>query len=74
MTMSMTKLSPEILALSVEDRIQLAMAIWDSVAQETIELSDENKQLLDERLRQHEANPDEGESWEVVRAKLFNEK
>lgn len=65
-----TDLPSEILALPVEDRIQLAMAIWDSVAEETPHLSDEDKQLLDERLLEHRENPDSGDSWEVVRARL----
>ncbi len=67
-------LPDEILALPVEDRIQLAMSIWDSVEEESIQLSNEHQQLLEDRLREHEANPDEGESWEVVRARLWKDK
>ena len=72
--MSITNLPSEILALSVEDRIQLAMSIWDSVAEETLPLSEEDKRLLDERLREHNDNPNTGESWDVVRARLWKDK
>ncbi|MEQ1827380.1 MAG: addiction module protein [Pirellula sp.] len=69
-----TDLPSEILALSVEDRIQLAMSIWDSVAEETPHLSEEEKKLLDDRLRDHSDNPCAGDTWEVVRARLWIDK
>ena len=72
--MSTTDLPSEILAMPVEDRIQLAMSIWDSVADEASQLSEEDKQLLDERLREHRENPNAGDSWEVVRARLWKDK
>ena len=50
------------------------MSIWDSVAEEAVHLSEEEKQLLDERLREHHENPSAGESWEVVRARLWKGK
>ncbi len=72
--MSMADLPPEILALPVEDRIQLAMSIWDSVAEESANLSDDEKQLLDERLADHSETPKAGDSWEVVRARLWKDR
>jgi putative addiction module component (TIGR02574 family) len=71
--MSTADLPPEILALPVEDRIQLAMSIWDSVAEESAQLSEEDRLLLDERLRDHRENPKIGDSWEVVRARLWKD-
>lgn len=71
--MSTADLPPEILALPVEDRIQLAMSIWDSVAEESSHLSEEDKRLLDERLRDHRDNPKTGDSWEAVRTRLWND-
>jgi putative addiction module component (TIGR02574 family) len=69
--MSTADLPPEILALPVEDRIRLAMSIWDSVAEESTQLSEDERRLLDERLRDHLENPSTGESWEVVRERLW---
>lgn len=68
--MSTVDLPPEILALTVEARIHLAMSIWDSVAEETITVSEENQRILEERLREHEANPMEGTPWREVIDKL----
>ncbi|MFN9435841.1 MAG: addiction module protein [Planctomycetota bacterium] len=69
--MSTADLPPEILALPVEDRIRLAMSIWDSIAEESSQLSEDEKRLLDERLRDHLENPNTGESWMVVRERLW---
>jgi len=69
--MSTADLPPEILALPVEDRIRLAMSIWDSVAEESTQLSEDERRLLDERLRDHLENPSTGESWEVIRERLW---
>ncbi len=71
--MSTTDLPPEILSLPMEDRIHLAMSIWDSVAEESASLSEEEKELLDDRLRDHQENPKTGDSWEAVRARLWKD-
>jgi putative addiction module component (TIGR02574 family) len=68
--MSTADLPPEILALNVEDRIHLAMNIWDSVAEESISVSEENQRILEERLREHKADPFEGTPWQEAVAKL----
>jgi putative addiction module component (TIGR02574 family) len=72
--MSTIDLRSEILALSVEDRIQLAMSIWESVAEEAPHLSGADKRLLDDRLREHQENPIAGDSWDVVRARLWKDR
>jgi putative addiction module component (TIGR02574 family) len=58
--------------LSVAERIELAEAIWDTVAEEAdaIPLSDDLRAELDRRLADMEANPDAGSPWEDVRARL----
>jgi putative addiction module component (TIGR02574 family) len=58
--------------LSVTERIELAEAIWDTVAEEAdaIPLSDELRTELDRRLADMEADPDAGSPWEEVRARL----
>lgn len=59
----------DILKLSASERILMAEAIWDSVTdkENLIELSDEDKLLLDERLNAHISNPEEGSSWDEVK-------
>jgi len=68
----MTQILKDILNLSVSERILIVEAIWDSIpeTEETLGLSDETKQLLDERLVTHINNPNEGSSWEEVNSRI----
>ncbi|ASB50176.1 addiction module protein [Alkalitalea saponilacus] len=68
----MTKIMQDILKLSVSERILMVEAIWDSIAEsdEQVELSEETKQLLEERLEGHKNNPEEGSSWDEVKARI----
>jgi len=67
--MDITTTLNEIAALKVEDRIRLVQAIWDSIAAEQAypELTDEQKQELDHRIADSEANSDNVMTWEQVR-------
>jgi putative addiction module component (TIGR02574 family) len=58
--------------LSVAERIQLAEDLWDSIEPEgeDFPLTGAQKAELDRRLDDLERNPDAGESWEFVRARL----
>jgi putative addiction module component (TIGR02574 family) len=68
----MTQIMQDILKLSVPERILMVEAIWDSIAEndEQVELSAETKQLLDERLESHKNAPNEGSSWDEVKARI----
>jgi len=59
--------------LSIAERIQLAEDLWDSIPEEgaDLPLTEAQKAELDRRLEDLEHNPDAGESWEVVRARLY---
>jgi putative addiction module component (TIGR02574 family) len=62
----------EILELPVQERIRLVELIWESVAAipEAVKVSPELKVDLEERLRQFEADPEAGYSWDEVKARL----
>lgn len=51
----------EILQLPVEERLRLVQLIWDSVAADAsaVPLSDAHRAVIDERLSEHEVNPDD---------------
>lgn len=68
----MTQVMQDILKMSVPERILMVEAIWDSIAgnDEQVELSAETKQLLDARLEAHKLNPNEGSSWDEVKARI----
>jgi putative addiction module component (TIGR02574 family) len=56
--------------MSIEDRLWLVQAIWDSIASasERPPLSDALRAELDRRLADHRANPGDIVSWEEVKA------
>ena len=60
--------------LSIAERIQLAEDLWESIPPEGADLSltEAQKAELDRRLEELEHDPDAGESWEVVRARLYD--
>jgi putative addiction module component (TIGR02574 family) len=70
--MSTTFSLAEILQLSIDERIQLAQDIWDSVAAipEAISLTDEQRIEFDRRLAEYEKDPGEGIAWEEFRKQL----
>jgi len=63
----------ELLELSVYERIQMVEDLWDSIAaeQESIPVTDAQKQELRRRLDEHEADPDSAIPWTEVRERLF---
>ena len=68
----MTQILKDILNLSVSERIIIVEAIWDSISEneETVALSEETRQLLDDRLIAHQNDPNEGSSWEEVKSRI----
>lgn len=66
------ELVAEILALPVAERVRLVEAIWDSISAvpEALPLTEWQKQELDRRLAEFEANPDEGSTLEEVFARI----
>ena len=60
--------------LSVTERIQLAEDLWESIPPEgaDVPLTEAQRAELDRRLEDLEHDPDAGESWEVVRARLHD--
>jgi len=64
----------ELLKLPVQERIDLAMALWDSIAEpdreEHLPLTEAQKAELDRRLAEHDRNPSRGIPWEEVQRRL----
>lgn len=56
------------LELSIPERIQLVEDIWDTITTEAIsvELSEEEKKIIDARLEKYHQNPELGSPWEDV--------
>lgn len=60
----------EALKLSSSDRLQLIEALWDTLSEEDIPVTPEERALLDARLADLEANPGDQSSWAEVKARL----
>jgi putative addiction module component (TIGR02574 family) len=59
-------------SMSLEDRVRLVQAIWDSVATEAEPaLTDSQRQELDRRLAASEAAPEKLIPWNEVKAKTL---
>ncbi|HEY4786653.1 MAG TPA: addiction module protein [Bacteroidales bacterium] len=69
----MTQILNDILKLSESERILTVEAIWDSITSkdEEFKLTDELKELLDERLAEHEKNPKAGYIWNEVKSRIL---
>lgn len=62
----------QLLDMPLAERIELAEAIWDSVARnpEDVPLTKVQREELDRRLDEYEQNPTEGSSWESIKRSL----
>lgn len=61
-------------ALSIDDRIWLVQAIWDSISAEPeqLELTEAQQQELSRRLADHQINPQSVVSWEDIKAQALS--
>jgi putative addiction module component (TIGR02574 family) len=64
------------LNLSIPERIQLVEDIWDTIAAEAdrVELTEEEKKIIDERLKAYHQNPNLGSPWEDVFKRIASKK
>jgi putative addiction module component (TIGR02574 family) len=60
----------EALKLSPGDRLQLIEALWDTLSEEDVPVTPEERALLDTRLADLENNPDAQSPWSEVKARL----
>jgi putative addiction module component (TIGR02574 family) len=64
----------ELLKLSASDRVEIVMALWESLSETDragqLALTLEQEAELDQRLAEHIANPASAIPWDEVRRKL----
>jgi putative addiction module component (TIGR02574 family) len=66
----------QILKLSIPERILLVEAIWDSIAREKkngkgFVLSPEQILMLEEEMEHYAKKPEEGDSWETIKKRIY---
>ncbi len=61
------------ISLSIPERIQLVEDIWDTIATraEAVELTADEKRVIDERLESYHKNPALGSPWETVNKRIL---
>lgn len=64
----------ELLDLSISERIDLALKLWESIPDKTenITLSQRDEIELDDRYKEHQKNPKAGKTWEQIKSGLKN--
>ncbi len=62
------------LELSIPERIQLVEDIWDTITAEgtAVELTEEEKKIIDTRLEKYHQNPEFGSPWEDVYKRIVS--
>jgi putative addiction module component (TIGR02574 family) len=62
----------DVLQLPVQERLQLVEDIWNTIAEapDALDLTEEDKKLIDQRLEARHRNPDAGSPWGEVYARI----
>ena len=63
-------LMARIVNLEPADRLELIGAVWDSLSPNDLPVTDAEKALLDARLADMEANPQDQSPWPEVKTRL----
>ena len=65
-------LREQVFRLSAAERLELLEDLWDSLADDdsALQLTAEQREDLDRRLREADADPEGGSSWEKVRERI----
>lgn len=66
----------ELLSLDVATRLELIEALWDSIADDPasvakLPLTADEREMLDQRLREHREDPEAARPWAEVRAAIL---
>ena len=63
-------------SLSLAERLNVLGEIWDSIDQEchAVELTADRRDELDRRIAEDDASPDEGFTWEQVKANIRDQR
>ena len=68
--MSKTELIQELRKLPLAERVEILEEVWREAENEQPGLLDWQKELLDQRLKDAESNPDDWVSWDEARQRL----
>ena len=66
----MSALPPDLAKLTVVEKIELIDLLWKSIPEAEIPIPEYHRRLIANRIAEFETDPDEGETWEEVKADL----
>ncbi|MGV0025660.1 addiction module protein [Phormidesmis priestleyi] len=71
--MNLSTVLTEIASLSIDDRLLLVEAIWETIGSESeqLKVTEPQKQELERRIAAHETDPNSVVSWEDVKAQAL---
>jgi putative addiction module component (TIGR02574 family) len=74
--MNLSTTLDDIRRLSVDERIRLAQAIWDTLDEDSVpaELTDGQKEGLSRRMQELDENPSIGLTWEQLMVRVRGDK
>ncbi|MBX2930815.1 MAG: addiction module protein [Chitinophagaceae bacterium] len=61
----------ELLALPEDEKVVLANTLWDSISKNN-DLTKDEIAFIEQRLKEHEENPDDVITWEEIKEKINN--
>jgi putative addiction module component (TIGR02574 family) len=67
------ELDPKLKALSTSEKLILIDLLWGSIPEDDVPVPQFHRELIEQRLAAHRANPDDVHLWEDVRRELENE-
>jgi len=67
----MLELIKEINKLDMQSRIDLVMYMWDNISKEEIEVPEQHKKIIKERLEKYHSGEMEYDDWETVKKRLI---
>jgi putative addiction module component (TIGR02574 family) len=60
----------KVASLTPADRLELIRMLWDTLSPDALQMTDGERVLLDSRLADIEAHPNDQSPWPVVKARL----
>lgn len=63
----------ELLELPIKERLKLISVLWESISEDpdSLELTDTERKILDERMEAYMKNPSEGKPWSEIKSELL---
>jgi putative addiction module component (TIGR02574 family) len=70
---AVSALPPELAGMSPQEKLDLIELLWASIPEAKVPVPDFHRRIIAERMAEFEADPNEGEDWEDVKAELEGE-